>query len=95
VPFESPYIEQAVQLEDIPGPAAQVEKLPNESVAVAVYEVTGAPPLLFGALHETSSEPTPVVTLTSTGTEGELMAMAEAVDPPLTPLAFVAVTYKA
>ena len=62
--------------------------------AVAVYEVTDAPPSSAGALHETSTDSSPVSATTDKGTDGSCSVgvASSAADAVLVPTEFEAVT---
>jgi hypothetical protein len=62
--------------------------------AVAVYDVTDAPPSSAGALQETSTDSSPVAADTATGAEGicSVGVASTTSEGSLTPTEFVAVT---
>jgi len=64
--------------------------------AMTEYEVIAEPPLLDGAVHETTADDSPDVPARSVGTPGTVAGTTapEAVDAELVPALFVAVTVK-
>ena len=85
VPFDRPPTEHEVD---------EVVHVAPPGLAVTVYELIAAPPVLAGAVHDTVAELSPAVAVTAVGAPGTVLGVTalEAADAEPVPDPFVAVT---